>query len=163
MRVADTPSLPTSEPSEVASAGASQRYAALAESTDGAIIIRSLDGTILSWDATAERMYGFFTVAEGVETAEQLATLRTMGCRAAQGFYVSEPVTGSAFPSIVFRYSSADADARRPGLGIGPCAGDTSPAPALDVRAAGTSPKSEAADLVRVMPTSVLDATRALL
>src|ERR1700690_2660053 len=58
MRVADPAVSPTS-PRDLASAGASQRYAALVEATDGAIIVRSLDGTILSWDTAAERMYGF--------------------------------------------------------------------------------------------------------
>ena len=35
-------------------------------------------------------------IAEGVETAEQLAHLRTLGCELAQGYYISEPITGEA-------------------------------------------------------------------
>ncbi|HEY0403059.1 MAG TPA: EAL domain-containing protein [Blastococcus sp.] len=35
---------------------------------------------------------GLGTVAEGVETAEQLAQLRDLGCDAAQGFYIGGPV-----------------------------------------------------------------------
>ena len=34
---------------------------------------------------------GLATVAEGVETAEQLAELRSLGCDRAQGFYFSRP------------------------------------------------------------------------
>ena len=32
------------------------------------------------------------TIAEGVETAGQLALLRSKGCRTGQGFYFSPPV-----------------------------------------------------------------------
>ena len=38
---------------------------------------------------------GVFAVAEGVETAEQLLTLRTMGCESAQGYLFSKPVTAA--------------------------------------------------------------------
>jgi len=33
------------------------------------------------------------TIAEGVETAGQLALLRAKGCRVGQGFYFSAPIT----------------------------------------------------------------------
>jgi EAL domain-containing protein (putative c-di-GMP-specific phosphodiesterase class I) len=36
---------------------------------------------------------GLFTVAEGVETADQLTQLRDLGCEAAQGFYIGRPMT----------------------------------------------------------------------
>lgn len=36
--------------------------------------------------------YGFNVVAEGVETQEQAETLRTLGCRVAQGYLYSKPV-----------------------------------------------------------------------
>jgi diguanylate cyclase (GGDEF)-like protein/PAS domain S-box-containing protein len=38
---------------------------------------------------------GLGTVAEGVETAEQLAQLRDLGCDAAQGFYIGMPMTAA--------------------------------------------------------------------
>ena len=31
-------------------------------------------------------------VAEGVETAEQLSQLQSLGCKYAQGYYFSEPI-----------------------------------------------------------------------
>jgi diguanylate cyclase (GGDEF)-like protein len=36
---------------------------------------------------------GLDTVAEGVETADQLARLRDLGCQSAQGFYIGAPMT----------------------------------------------------------------------
>jgi EAL domain-containing protein (putative c-di-GMP-specific phosphodiesterase class I) len=40
---------------------------------------------------------GFETVAEGVETEEQVATLRDIGVSRLQGYYFSKPVTGEQF------------------------------------------------------------------
>ena len=40
------------------------------------------------------------TVAEGVETAEQLNALRSMGCDIAQGYYFSKPVPPSSTSSL---------------------------------------------------------------
>ena len=37
-------------------------------------------------------MMGLVVVAEGVETAEQLAGPRTMGCDAAQGYLIARPM-----------------------------------------------------------------------
>jgi EAL domain-containing protein (putative c-di-GMP-specific phosphodiesterase class I) len=34
-------------------------------------------------------------VAEGVETAEQLAALQALGCEEVQGYYISKPVPGA--------------------------------------------------------------------
>ena len=41
--------------------------------------------------AVGQKYLGLATVAEGVETAEQLAELRSLGCDRAQGFYFSRP------------------------------------------------------------------------
>ena len=39
------------------------------------------------------RSLGMQTIAEGVETEEQLAFLREKGCNEAQGYYSSKPLT----------------------------------------------------------------------
>jgi EAL domain-containing protein (putative c-di-GMP-specific phosphodiesterase class I) len=39
---------------------------------------------------------GMEAIAEGVETAEQIARLEEMGCEMAQGYYFSEPLPGEA-------------------------------------------------------------------
>jgi EAL domain-containing protein (putative c-di-GMP-specific phosphodiesterase class I) len=44
---------------------------------------------------------GMQTTAEGVETAEQLAFLRTHGCRYGQGFYFSPPVSEGEFAAML--------------------------------------------------------------
>ncbi|MDE1950438.1 MAG: EAL domain-containing protein, partial [Burkholderiales bacterium] len=41
--------------------------------------------------------------AEGVETLEQAAALRTMGCDCLQGFYFSRPVAAAAIPALLQR------------------------------------------------------------
>jgi diguanylate cyclase (GGDEF)-like protein len=43
--------------------------------------------------------FGKRAVAEGVETAEQLAALRELGCEYGQGFYLSRPVPFEDFPA----------------------------------------------------------------
>ncbi|WP_166397049.1 sensor domain-containing protein [Rubrobacter marinus] len=49
---------------------------------------------------------GMKAIAEGVETAEQLARLREMGCDLAQGFYFSRPLPGEAIPALLSEYAS---------------------------------------------------------
>jgi diguanylate cyclase (GGDEF)-like protein len=44
---------------------------------------------------------GLSTVAEGVETAEQLSSLRTLGCDVAQGYLLSAPVCADEFAALV--------------------------------------------------------------
>jgi diguanylate cyclase (GGDEF)-like protein/PAS domain S-box-containing protein len=46
---------------------------------------------------------GFDVVAEGVETAAQLQLLRDMGCRTAQGFLFTEPVSAAAAARLLGR------------------------------------------------------------
>ena len=46
---------------------------------------------------------GMDVVAEGVETREQLAQLRALGCEYAQGFYFSMPVTAAAAERLIER------------------------------------------------------------
>ncbi|HVO21051.1 MAG TPA: EAL domain-containing protein [Anaeromyxobacter sp.] len=49
------------------------------------------------------REMGKPVVAEGVETAEQVAFLRELGCSAAQGFYFSPPLDGDAARALLAR------------------------------------------------------------
>jgi predicted signal transduction protein with EAL and GGDEF domain len=44
---------------------------------------------------------GLETVAEGVETAEQLAVLRELGCESAQGYYIGAPMTAAELRAAV--------------------------------------------------------------
>jgi EAL domain-containing protein (putative c-di-GMP-specific phosphodiesterase class I) len=44
---------------------------------------------------------GMLTTAEGVETMEQLRTLRAEGCREAQGFLFSPPVPAGEIPGLM--------------------------------------------------------------
>ena len=50
------------------------------------------DRSVIQALASLSRGLGFQLVAEGVETAEQLAMLRAEGCSEAQGFYLQRPV-----------------------------------------------------------------------
>jgi len=44
---------------------------------------------------------GLLTIGEGIERAEQLAALNTMGCHAGQGFYLSRPLTVDALDALL--------------------------------------------------------------
>ena len=46
---------------------------------------------------------GLGTIAEGVETAEQLALLREQGCEAVQGYLLSHPLDAQAFEAFLLR------------------------------------------------------------
>lgn len=47
------------------------------------------------------RSLGFQTIAEGVETAGQLAFLREQGCDEVQGYWYSKPLLAAAFEAFV--------------------------------------------------------------
>ena len=47
------------------------------------------------------RSLGLKTIAEGVETREQLEQLRTLGCTAAQGYFFSRPVEATAASMLI--------------------------------------------------------------
>ena len=49
-------------------------------------------------------------VAEGVETAEQVAFLQKHGCDQYQGYYFSRPVEAAAFAELLRTGASADGD-----------------------------------------------------
>lgn len=54
---------------------------------------RTIAQTIIAMSKTL----GFSVVAEGVETQEQLETLRELGCDIIQGYLISEPISAKAF------------------------------------------------------------------
>lgn len=51
------------------------------------------------------------TIAEGVETAEQMMTLRAMGCDYAQGYYFSRPVPPEEYEKFLIERKEIDVDA----------------------------------------------------
>ena len=55
---------------------------------DDSVSTRSITATI----ASIAEIYGLETVAEGIETAKQLAEIRRLGIDIAQGYYYSKPV-----------------------------------------------------------------------
>jgi EAL domain-containing protein (putative c-di-GMP-specific phosphodiesterase class I) len=56
------------------------------------------------------RTMGLTTIAEGVETPEQLAILRQLGCTGAQGFLFSPAVAPDALPEVVERLDNPHLD-----------------------------------------------------
>jgi EAL domain-containing protein (putative c-di-GMP-specific phosphodiesterase class I) len=59
------------------------------------------DAAIVSAIIAISHSLGLKVVAEGVETAEQLAFLRSLGCDGAQGYYFSRPVAADAFGQLL--------------------------------------------------------------
>ncbi len=59
------------------------------------------DKAIVSAIILMARGLNFLTIAEGVETAEQLAFLRECGCHEVQGYYFSKPVSADEFEAFV--------------------------------------------------------------
>jgi diguanylate cyclase (GGDEF)-like protein len=48
------------------------------------------------------------TVAEGIETADQLAALRALGCERGQGFYFARPMSAASFERWLLRDEAVD-------------------------------------------------------
>jgi EAL domain-containing protein (putative c-di-GMP-specific phosphodiesterase class I) len=59
--------------------------------------------TLVSTVISLARAFGMRTVAEGVETAEQLQTLRNCGCDQAQGFLLARPTAAVEVPGLIER------------------------------------------------------------
>ncbi len=51
--------------------------------------------------------FGFSTIAEGVETEEQMLTLKELGCNAVQGYYFSKPLPADDFEVFIGEPGSA--------------------------------------------------------
>ncbi|HEY6924991.1 MAG TPA: EAL domain-containing protein, partial [Steroidobacteraceae bacterium] len=56
---------------------------------------------VVSTIVALARAFKLSTVAEGVETTEQLDILRTLGCEQSQGYLHSRPVPGSVFEGML--------------------------------------------------------------
>jgi EAL domain-containing protein (putative c-di-GMP-specific phosphodiesterase class I) len=63
--------------------------------------------TLVSTVVSLARAFSMKTVAEGVETAEQLQKLRQMKCDQAQGYLFSRPVPAADVPSVISRLERA--------------------------------------------------------
>jgi diguanylate cyclase (GGDEF)-like protein len=68
------------------------------------------DTAIIRAVVTLARSLGITVTAEGVETTEQLAQLRALGCEQGQGYYFARPVSADRLPELL---ASLDADDRR--------------------------------------------------
>lgn len=61
----------------------------------------SSDAGIIEAIVSLARAFGMCTVAEGIETQEQLAKIRELGCDAAQGYLVGHPLEVASAAAIV--------------------------------------------------------------
>ena len=72
----------------------------LGEGTRGEAVVRAVVGL--------GRAFGLQVCAEGVETADQLARVRDLGCDFAQGYLLSRPVPASRSTQLVAGWRPAD-------------------------------------------------------
>jgi diguanylate cyclase (GGDEF)-like protein len=63
--------------------------------------------TLVSTIVSLARAFNMKTVAEGVETAEQLQMLRLIKCDQAQGFLLGRPTPVADVPAVIARFSGA--------------------------------------------------------
>jgi len=105
----------------------------LLRSADDEVIVRSIIDLV--------RALGIRSVAEGVETGETAATLRAMGCDAAQGWHFARPLAADAASQWLAEHCAAN-----------PSAASTAPRPAVPplprrapVPRPATAPPGEAA------------------
>jgi EAL domain-containing protein (putative c-di-GMP-specific phosphodiesterase class I) len=68
------------------------------------IVESPVDSAIVQAVIDLANAMGIATVAEGVETAGQLARLRTLGCPVVQGFYFSEPLRAAEFDDLLAQH-----------------------------------------------------------
>jgi diguanylate cyclase (GGDEF)-like protein/PAS domain S-box-containing protein len=73
-----------------------------------------VDTAIVSAVMELTRAVGMTVVAEGVETAGQLARLSAMGCPLVQGYYLARPMTAEALTSLLRRQSEQESPFHAP-------------------------------------------------
>ena len=84
------------------------------------------DTAIVAAIISMARALGLKTVAEGVETAQQVSELRRLGCDQAQGFYFAIPQEGDTLSSVLDRGPIIPTVAD-PVRGVGPARGGGGP------------------------------------
>lgn len=76
---------------------------------DDSISTRSITATI----ASIAEIYGLETVAEGIETAQQLSEVRRLGIDVAQGYYYSKPVMKDEVADVIANIDRLAEDTNR--------------------------------------------------
>jgi len=74
------------------------------------IVESPVDSAIVRAVIDLANAMGILTVAEGVETEDQLAALRMLGCPVAQGFYYSQPLRAEEFDELLTRHFARTTD-----------------------------------------------------
>jgi diguanylate cyclase (GGDEF)-like protein len=64
---------------------------------------RSTSRSVVEAIVSIAHLLGKSTVAEGVETSDQVRTLRELGCDLAQGYFFAEPVRAEELPAVIAR------------------------------------------------------------
>ena len=64
---------------------------------------RSIVANVAETQVTLQKIQemGIKTTAEGIETAEQLLSMKTLGCDSGQGYFLSRPIEKRVFVSIL--------------------------------------------------------------
>jgi EAL domain-containing protein (putative c-di-GMP-specific phosphodiesterase class I) len=74
------------------------------------IVDSPVDSAIVRAVIDLANAMGISAAAEGVETEDQLAGLRTLGCPVAQGFYFSQPLRAEEFDELLTRHFTRTTD-----------------------------------------------------
>jgi EAL domain-containing protein (putative c-di-GMP-specific phosphodiesterase class I) len=64
---------------------------------------RSTSRSVVEAIITIAHLLGKRTIAEGVETCDQVRTLRELGCDFAQGYFFARPVRAEELPAVIAR------------------------------------------------------------
>jgi EAL domain-containing protein (putative c-di-GMP-specific phosphodiesterase class I) len=74
------------------------------------IVESAVDSAIVRAVIDLANAMGISAVAEGVETEDQLAGLKMLGCPVAQGFYFSQPLRAEEFDELLIRHFTRTTD-----------------------------------------------------